>query len=512
VDQNNVLVIGAGIGGIATAARLAQEGYQVTVLEKNESPGGRCGKMEIQSHRFDTGPTLFLMPELYTQAFADLGERIEDYLDLHRVDPTYQIRFSDGTNLVLSSDLNEMHSQLEAIEPGSFGGYLRYLEEGYRHYGASLDSVVRRDFRSPFDFFNLSNLLLILKLKALTKHYRNVGNYFKDERLKFAFIFQNLYMGIHPYRAPAIFSLMQFTELSHGVWFPKGGMYSIIEALVKIAEKNGVRFLYQTPVEEILVKDGKADGVRLMDGRQLPADLVIANADLPYVYQHLLPPEARTERFTRKNHGCSALVFFWGLDKQYPQLGPHNLFMAEDIRGGFDLIFDQLSLADEPSFYVHVPNRIDPSLAPAGHDTLSVAVPVAHLNERYPQDWEANKVKARQYILRRFEEIGISGLEEHLKFDISYSPVDWKGRYNLTKGSAHGLSHDLFQMGYLRPQHKNARYRNLYFVGASTHPGTGLPSVLVSAKHVSERIIKGEKVSQESKSLASVIPAWSEKG
>jgi phytoene desaturase len=277
-------------------------------------------------------------------------------------------------------------------------------------------------------------------------------------------------------------------------------MNSIIQALVRIAKKNGVRFQYRTPVTRILTSENRATGVILRDGRQLEADIVVANADLTYVYRELLPEDSKAQRLNKKRHGCSALVFYWGLDKQYPQLGTHNLFMADDIRGGFDMIFDDLSLSEEPSFYVHAPVRIDPSLAPEGHDTLTVAIPVPHLDEEHPQNWEKFKAQSRQYILKRFRDFGISDLERHLKFEICYSPVDWKRRYNLTKGSAHGLSHEILQMGYLRPKNQHPRYRNLYFTGASTHPGTGLPSVLVSAKHVSDRILETVDVPQPSMS------------
>jgi len=505
MHKKQVLVIGAGIGGIATAAKLAQQGYQVTVLEKNEIPGGRCGNLEIEGHHFDTGPTLFLMPGLYRDAFANLGERLEDHLELRRVDPTYRIHFADGLDLTLTNDLQKMQTQLEAIETGSYCQYLRYLQEGCYHYNASLDTVVKRDFRRPFDFFNPQIVLLMLRLKALTKHYKNIGRYFKDERLKFAFIFQNLYMGVHPYQAPALFSLLQHTEFSDGVWFPVGGMNSIIQALVQIADKNGVRFHYKTPVKRILTDENRAAGVILEDGRQIRADIVVANADLPYVYRELLPADGKAQRLSKKKHGCSALVFYWGLNKQYPQLDTHNLFMAADIRGGFDKIFEELSLSDEPSFYVHAPVRIDPSLAPEGHDTLTVAIPVPHLDEENPQDWERLKMQSRTYILQRFREMGIVDLEKHLKFEICYTPQDWKKRYNLTKGSAHGLSHEILQMGYLRPKNQHARYHNLYFVGASTHPGTGLPSVLVSAKHVSDRILETVDVPQPS--LFPAVPA-----
>ena len=208
----SVIVIGAGIGGIATAARLSQYGFEVTVIKKNEQPGGRCDRLIRDGHTFDTGPTLFLMPDLFAQAFTDLGERMEDHLDLRRVDPTYHIYFDDGSTLDLTSDLNAMQKQLEAIEPGSFDGYLRYLREGFRHYNLSMEHLVNRNFCSPLEFFTLKNMGLIFRLKALKKHFSNMGNYFTDERLKMAFTFQDMYVGLSPYQASAIFSLLQYSE------------------------------------------------------------------------------------------------------------------------------------------------------------------------------------------------------------------------------------------------------------------------------------------------------------
>jgi len=486
----SVLVIGAGIGGIAAAARLARHGYQVTVAEKNERPGGRCDRLIKDGHHFDTGTTLFLMPELYAQTFADLGERMEDHLDLRRIDPTYRLHFKDGSRLALTSDLNAMQAQLEAIEPGSFGAYLRYLAEGYRHYKLSLAHLVGRNFRSLAEFCSPKNILLVFRLKALIKHYDNIGIYFNDPRLKAAFTFQNMYMGLSPYQAPAAYSFLQYTELADGVWFPMGGMYRVAEALTGIAEKWGVRFMYNALVEGINVNGRVAAGVTLADGRQIGADILVANADLSYVYRCLLPDDGTNDRLEAKKYGCSTVMFYWGLDKRYPQLGPHNLFLAGDYRQSFDPIFKDLTLPDDPSFYVHAPVGVDPSLAPAGGDTLMVAVPVGHINEAAPQDWAAIRRRARRVVLGRLSEIGLSDLEGHIKFEVSYTPPDWQIRYNLTKGSNHGLGHNLNQMGYLRPHNRHDRYRNLYFVGASTHPGTGVPTVLVSARLTSQRILE----------------------
>jgi len=494
--MTSVVVIGAGVGGIATAARLAQHGYQVTVTEKGERAGGRCDYLLKDGHHFDTGPTLFVMPQIFAQAFADLGERMEDHLDLRRVDPTYHVHFGDGSTLLLTSDLNAMQTQLEAIEPGSFGGFLRYLNEGRLHYKLAFPNLAERNLSRLPEFCSLKNLLLIFRLKLLTRHYDNMGNYFTDRRLKAAFTFQDMYMSLSPYEAPAMYSLLQYIELADGMWFPMGGMYRIVEALMDIAERSGVRFMYNAPVEQINIDGRQATGVTLADGRQMQADIVVANADLPYVYRCLLPDDGMAKRLERKRYTCSTMMFYWGVDKQYPQFGPHNLFLADNYRQSLDRILKDLTLADEPTFYMHTPVRVDPSLAPEGHDTLVVVVPVGHINDAAPQDWSAIQKRARQLVLQRLAQIGADDLDEHIKFEVSYTPRDWLSRYNLTKGSTLGLGHNLLQMGYLRPRNRHARYRNLYFVGASTHPGSGLPAVLLSARLTTERVLQDVGIPQ----------------
>jgi phytoene desaturase len=495
---SSVIVIGAGIGGIAAAAHLAKQGFKVTVIEKNERPGGRCDRLIRDGHHFDTGPTLFLMPDLFGRSFSDLGEHMEDHLDLHRIDPSYHIHFEDGSSLNLTSDLNTMQIQLEAIEPGSFDGYLKYLQEGYSHYQLSMEHLVNRNFRNPSEFYNLKNLVLLFRLKALKKHFNNVSKYFNDQRLKMAFTFQDMYVGLSPYQAPAIFSLLQYSEMANGVWFPIGGMYRIIEVFVDIAVKLGVQFIYNSPVERINVNGGIATGITLTDGQTIPADIVISNADLPYVYKDLLPENGDSRHLERKQFTCSTLMFFWGVDKQYTQLKAHNLFFGSDYRQSFSRIFDDLALPDDPSIYVHTPTRVDPSLAPDGQDSLTVVVPVGHIDPEASKDWGAIQNQARRKIFGRLERIGISDLEEHIKFEVCYSPLDWQCRYNLVKGSTHGLSHNLLQMGYLRPQNRHNVYRNLYFVGASTHPGTGLPTVLVSSRLATDRILQNTSIDKKS--------------
>jgi phytoene desaturase len=488
MKTKSVIVIGAGIGGITAATHLARAGFHVTVLEKNSHPGGRCDRFSREGHHFDTGPTLFLLPRLYEAEFRHMGTSMHERLDLQRVDPTYHLVFDNGSQLVLTSDMKSLQEQLESIQQGSFQGLLRYLQEGDRHYQLALDKLVNRNFRKASDFLRLQNLPLIYRLKPLVHHYQNMSAYFDDPRLKTAFTFQDVYMGLSPFEAPATFSLMPYSELAHGVWYPKGGMYRVVETLTDLAREAGVEFIFNSAVERIEANSTYARGVLLANGSRLDADVVLANADLPYVYQDLLPQDGMVEAFSRKRFSCSVISFFWGVDKTYEALGPHTLFLADDYRENFESIDQDLSLPANPSLYVHAPARLDSSMSPRGQDTLTAIVPVGHMSENGAQNWGELRDEARQHIFRRLRTLGITDFEAHIKFEETYTPLSWHKRYNLMKGATHGLSHTLTQMAYFRPSNRHPRFKNLYFVGASTHPGTGMPTAMVSGRLVSERI------------------------
>ncbi len=489
MKPRTVVVIGAGIGGIAAATHLARRGLHVTVIEKNDYPGGRCDHFIRDGHHFDTGPTLLVMPLLYEAEFRKLGASLSDMLDLQRVDPTYHLVFDDSRRLALTSDLTAMQAQLDSFEPGSFAGFLRYIEEGGRHYHLGIQRLVDRDFRKASDFFTLSNLPLLFSLKPLVNHYRNMSAYFSDPRLKAAFTFQDVYMGLSPFEAPATFSMMPYTELAHGVWYPRGGMYQIVEALMKLAQEAGVEFLYDTEAVRIEVDHNQARRLVLLDGEPMDLDILLANADLPYVYQDLLPEDGLSRRIARKRFSCSVISFFWGVDKTYDSLPPHTLFLADDYRQNFTSIIRDLDLPQNPCLYLHAPTRLDPTMAPPGEDTITAIVPVGHMSENGEQDWAELRDRARAQVFRRLTQIGIHDLEPHIKFEMTYTPPSWHKRYNLLKGSTHGLSHTLTQLAYFRPPNRHPHYHNLYFVGASTHPGTGLPTALISARLTAERIL-----------------------
>lgn len=495
--MTSALVIGAGIGGLAAAGRLARQGFQVTLVEKAHLPGGRTGILEEKGYRFDTGPTYLLLPQLFAETYTALGEKMEDHLDLLRMDPTYRIHFHDGSQLTLSSHLEEMRAQLEELSPGAFGNFLAFISQGHQHYNLALKHFVGRNFNSLLDYFSPANIPLLFKLRALVSHARNTAHFFRDPRLQAAFSFQNMYLGLSPYEAPATFSLLQYSELADGVWFPRGGLYRVIETLSNIVDALGVRLLYSSPVSRILIEGDLAHGVQLEDGSVLRADLVVANADLPYVYERLLPQDGTAQKLSRKKYTSSALMFFWGLrGERSPQLLHHNIFLADhQFRRSFDQIFREHTLPDEPSLYICAPTRSDPNLAPANGDSLMALVPVGHLDDSRPQDWEALQRRARQTVVERLERLGVSNVDGRLELETQWGPTYYRDQLNLAKGSAFGLSHNFAQVGYLRPHNRHPRYPNLYFVGASTHPGTGLPIVLTSARLVVERILKEQSFS-----------------
>jgi phytoene desaturase len=490
MNYKSAIVIGAGIGGLAAAGRLARAGFRVTVLEKAPAAGGRAGKLVRDGYTFDTGPTLFLMPQVFAETYAALGERMEDHLDLVRIDPTYRVHFTDGTQLDLTGDMKHLQEQLEAIEPGSFAQALRFIGEGAGAMDVSLKQFVGRDFDSYLEYFSPANLPLIFKLKALTKHHANVSTFFKDDRLRRAFSFQNMYLGLSPYDAPATYSLLQYTELADGIHFPRGGMYRIIESLQKIDERLGVRFRFNAPVRSIDVEGNRATSVTLENGETLSADIILANADLPYVYEQLLPDDGSAKKLKQKKYTSSALMFYWGVNRKYPQLLHHNMFLAGDYKASFDRIFQDRTLPDEPSFYLCVASRTDANFAPEGTDGIMALVPVGHLDDDKPQDWQQLAARARASIFERVKTIGIHDLESSILFEQTYGPPEYLSELNLAKGAAFGLSHNFMQVGYLRPHNQHARFKNLYFAGASTHPGTGLPIVLLSARLTTERVLR----------------------
>jgi len=489
-ESKKTVIIGAGVAGIATAIFLAQKGITVEVYEKNANPGGRCGQMIQDGHRFDLGATILLMPSIYRNVFSSLGLDMDKELETTSLEPVYKLFFGDGTDFAFTRDKQRMKSQLEGIEPGSFALYERYVKEGYTFFNLSINGLLDRNFYHLFQFINFGSMRLLFRLKTWIRHTTYIKRFFKDTRLQMAFTFQNIYVGQNPYKQPAFFSMLPGAEISEGALFPKGGMHEVVEKLLSKAVELGVQFQYKSPVSKIIINKNKTEGIQMEDGTVVNADLVIANADLPYVYSRLLPKSRLSERLKKKEYSCSAIVFHWGVDKVYPQLDHHSIFLNDPYKEGMEKIFNEKSVSVQPSFYIHAPVRTDKSAAPENQDTLSVIVPVGHVDEKVDQDWQQMKQTARDGVIRRLKEAGLADIEEHIKFETCYMPKTWESYCNVTNGSVFGsLSHTILQMGYFRPHNRHRKYKNLYFAGGSTHPGNGIPLVLLSAKLTSERIL-----------------------
>ena len=490
-ESNKAIIIGAGVAGIATAIFLAQKGYRVAVYEKNANPGGRFVQMIQDGHRFDLGASILLMPSIYRNVFSSLGLDMDKELETTSLEPVYKLFFSDGTNFAFTRDAGKMESQLEAIEQGSSRQFKRYVKEGYDFFNQSINGLLGKNFYHLFEFMSMKNIVLLIRLKTWIKHTNYIKRFFNDPNLQKAFTFQNIYVGQNPYRQPAFFSMLPGTEITEGALFPKGGMHRIVEKLLATAAGLGVQFHYKNAVTKILVNGNKAEGIELDNETLIKADVVIANADLPYVYSQLLPESRMSARLRKKEYSCSAIVFHWGVDKIYPQLEHHSIFLNEPYKEGMEKIFNEKSLSSNPSFYVHAPVRTDKSAAPANQDTLSIIIPAPHLDAKSDQDWQRLKQTARESVIRCLKEAGMTDIEEHIKFETCYLPKTWESYCNVTNGSVFGsLSHTIFQMGYFRPHNRHNTYKNLYFAGGSTHPGNGIPLVLLSAKLTSERILK----------------------
>jgi phytoene desaturase len=280
-------------------------------------------------------------------------------------------------------------------------------------------------------------------------------------------------------------------ELTEGSLFPVGGMFSVTTKLLSVAENLGVRFVYNEQVAKIKTEGRKATGIVLSNGSTVRARVIVSNADLPYVYRELLPDKRKSKHIDGLAYSCSSIVLHWGLDKRYPQLAHHSVFLSGSYRENLRKIFKEFSLSSNPSFYIHAPVSSDKSAAPEGHDTLSVVIPAGHLNARHYHDWNKLKNDARAAIIERLKKAGLTDIDEHIKFEICYLPQTWKSIFNLTHGATFGsVAHHIFQMGYFRPHNRHGKYKNLYFVGGSTHPGNGIPLVLLSAQLTSERIQK----------------------
>jgi len=489
-ENKSAVVIGAGIGGIVTAIYLAKEGYKVDIFEKNSSPGGRCGQLVRDGYRFDLGATMLMMPSVYKKAFQSIDTPLFEDGDIHPMEDLYNIYYDDNSVFTFSSDENKMREQHEKLEAGSYQQAQKYISKGYEIFQIGINQLIGRNYDHILQFANLKNAALLFKLKTFISNYSYAKKFFRNQHLRMAYTFQNIYVGQSPFNSPALFSMVPAAELTEGSFFPKGGMHTIVNKLVTKANELGIQFHYNSAVAEIKLNGKKAEGIVLDDGKEINVDVVVANADLPYVYRSLLPDKGKSKRLDRMNYSCSAICFHWGLDKIYPQLAHHNVFLSDEFIGGLDAIFKDKTVNNRPCFYVHAPARTDSGAAPEGHEALSIIVGTGHLDPTKNQDWDMLKQKVRKAVIDRLKQQGLEDIEEHIMHETCFLPGTWESACNISRGSIFGsLAHNMLQMGYFRPHNQHNRYKNIFFVGGSTQPGNGIPNVLISARLTSERIL-----------------------
>ncbi len=490
--MKHAVIIGAGLGGLATALRLQHQGFQVTVLEKQAQPGGRSNVIEESGFRVDMGPTILVMKDAFEETYRAIGQNLDERLQMVQLDPNYRIYYHDDTHIDLYSNMALLAREVERVEPGAAERLFRFVGEGAKKYELGMD-FVDRNFDHITDLFNPVAGLRLLQTNAHQNLYRQVARFFKgNDKLTKAFSFHSMFLGLSPLDALAMYSLITYADLALGMWYPMGGIYSIVEDMVSLAGEMGVTLRTNAPVEQIRVDGGRVTGVRLASGEEVVADLVISNADLPYTYQKLIDPAHRRSysdaRLKKMHYACSGYILYLGVDKTYPHMRHQALYFSGDYRANLDAIFRTRTLPEEPSFHLNNPTITDPGLAPPGHSLLYVLAPMPNLEADI--DWDVAAPRVREKLLGQLERIVDPDIRRHIVWERDYRPTDWLNDVNAVHGTAFGsLSQGFFQSAYFRPHNKARDIGGLYFVGQGTYPGIGMPMVLISAKLVTERIV-----------------------
>lgn len=490
--MTSAIVIGAGMGGLAAALRLRHAGFDVTIVEKNARPGGRSNVIQEDGYRVDTGPTILVMRDVFDTLYRDLGHDINTRLKLQQLDPNYRIYFHDNTHIDLFSNMAELAAEVERVEPGSAENLFSFIGAGARKYALGMPFVTRNYDRIT-ELANPVAGLRLLQTGSHQKLFPHVGRFFKSDKLRKAFSFHSMFLGLSPFDSLAMYSLITYADIALGMWYPQGGIYSIIEDFLALADEMGITVCTDTPVQEIVIENGTVCGVWLPSGEVMEADIVVSNADLPYTYKHLVPAAYRKhytdKRLDSMEYACSGFLLYLGVDREYDHARHQGLYFSEDYRANLDAIFKTRQLPAEPSFHLNVPTVTDPSLAPEGHSLLYVLAPMPNLEAGI--DWDEAAPVVRERLLVQLERLLDPDLRNHIVWERQYTPADFQNDFNAVHGTAFGsLAHGLFQSAYFRPHNKARDINGLYFVGQGTYPGIGMPMVLLSAELVTERIVK----------------------
>jgi phytoene desaturase len=486
--SKRVVIVGAGPGGLAAALLLARAGLQVQVLERQPHVGGRTSTLHGGGFRFDLGATFFLYPRVLREIFALCGRNLDREISLVRLDPQYHLIFGGGGDLFATPDVRRMEKTLARLCPADAGQLGRFLADnrakltGFRH-------VLENPFESWRDLLRPS----VLKLLPLLHPWRSLDGelrrYFRDPRVRLAFSFQSKYLGMSPFHCPSLFSILSFLEYEHGVFHPVGGCGAVSQAMARVAREMGVEIRLNEEVGEVLLEGRRAVGVRTAR-RRYAADALVINADFAQAMTRLIPNHLRRrwtdQRIAGKRFSSSTFMLYLGLGGRLDHLAHHTIYMARDYARNLEEIEKKHILSEDPSFYVQNACVTDPSLAPPGHCTLYVLVPVTHQHPNV--DWARERDQFRARVLRQLEKVGLSNLQRQIRWQHVVTPADWERRQGIYCGATFNLAHNLGQMLHRRPHNRFEDLDGVYLVGGGTHPGSGLPVIYESAR-ISARLL-----------------------
>lgn len=492
--KKSAIIIGSGIGGLSAAVRLLSNGYDVTIFEKESTIGGKTNRLVSEPFTFDLTASILMNREIFEEVFAYAGLDYRDYLEIIKIDPTYRCFYPDGTKYDFTSDLVPMVKTLESVSTEDSIGYIKLLSEIYERYTIANDHFLQKSFDNPMDFFNPSSLMNSIKTKAFSTSDQLISKYIKDDKIKKSLLYQSLYVGISPYEGPSIYTLVPAVSQLYGLWHLKGGMYSFVEALEKVINLLGGKIIKNYDVDEIVISDNKAIGIKAKNQKIVYSDVVISDVDFPYTMENLIKNDAHKGKYTsdkleKMKYSCSTFIIYLGLKKNYPELSVHNLFLNENFKENIDDAFTG-RLPSEPSFYFYCPTRIDKNMIRINGECLSIVVRVPNLLfNNIKWDNNTNKIM-RNNTMKALKKIGcLEDIEENIIYESYLTPDDLKSKFNSYAGTAFGLSPTLSQTNYFRPHFKSEAVKNLYFVGNSVHPGPGVSIVLLSSKLAVNEII-----------------------
>lgn len=486
ITRPKAVVIGAGLGGLAAALRLSVRGYDVTVVERRDAPGGRAYVIRDRGYVFDCGPTVITAPFLLEELWQLAGRELRDDVDLRSVTPFYRVHFDDGDHFDYCGDTDEMRRQIGALCPSDVAGYDRFLAASRQIFDTGFTKLAHVPFDRATDMLKI--VPEMIRLKSHRSVYGLVSSFVRHPKVRQVLSFHPLLVGGNPFSITSIYSLIAHLERTWGVHFAMGGTGAIVDGLVGLLRERGVSVHCNTTVEQILVQDGRATGLRLEGGRTIEADIVVSNADSAWTLRHLLPPADRPSwpdrRIDNSRYSMGLFVWYFGTRRQYPDLPHHSIVLGPRYKGLLRDIFDHKVLADDFSLYLHRPTATDPSMAPAGCDAFYVLSPVPHLDAGI--DWAQTRESYRQRIEAHLERTLMPGLSESIEVSHMLDPQGFRDELLAFKGAAFSFEPVLRQSAYFRPHNRFGDVQGLYFVGAGTHPGAGVPGVLSSARVLDE--------------------------